>query len=206
LNQLVLTKNTSRSKKYYFLFKYGFDTLFSFVVLFFLLPLVLIVMIIIKIDSPGPIFFLQERIGKDGKPFKIIKFRTMYIDAEKNGPQWANKNDSRITNIGLYLRKYRIDEIPQLLNVISGDMSIIGPRPERLYFIDQFEEDLPHFRNRLLVKPGITGFAQTNGGYDLSPKEKLELDLYYIKKCSFLFDLKIVLKSVPVILLAKGWR
>jgi exopolysaccharide biosynthesis polyprenyl glycosylphosphotransferase len=205
LNELVL-QNVSRTKKYYFFFKQSFDTVFSLFLLLLLLPLLLMVIVLIKLDSKGPVFFVQERVGKDGKSFNIYKFRTMCLDAERNGPQWANKNDSRITHIGYFLRKYRIDEIPQLLNVISGDMSIIGPRPERLYFIDQFEEELPHFRNRLLVKPGITGFAQTNGGYDLSPKEKLELDLYYIEKCSFLFDLKIVMKSIPVILFAKGWR
>lgn len=205
MNQLVL-QNISRTKKYYFFFKHNIDILFSLFVLFFLLPLLLIVMVFIKVDSQGPVFFLQERIGKGGKSFKMVKFRTMYMDAEKNGPQWARKNDNRVTRVGHYLRKYRIDEIPQLLNVISGDMSVIGPRPERLYFIHQFEKDLPHFRGRLLVKPGITGYAQTNGGYELSPKEKLELDLYYIEKCSFMFDLKIVLKSIPVILFAKGWR
>jgi lipopolysaccharide/colanic/teichoic acid biosynthesis glycosyltransferase len=205
MNQLVL-QHISQSKKYYFVLKTSIDVLFSFLVLFLLLPFLLIIMVFIKIDSPGPIFFLQERIGKNGKPFMMIKFRTMVQDAEKNGPKWADKNDCRVTRVGHYLRKYRIDEIPQLLNVISGDMSIIGPRPERLYFINKFESDLPHFRHRLLVKPGITGFAQTNGGYELSPKEKLELDLQYIEKCSLLFDLKIVLKSIPVILFAKGWR
>jgi lipopolysaccharide/colanic/teichoic acid biosynthesis glycosyltransferase len=205
MDQLVL-QNISRSRKFYFFFKHSIDFMFSIVVLFLLLPLLLFVMIVIKLDSPGPVFFLQERIGKGGVPFKVVKFRTMGIDAEKNGPQWANKNDQRITRVGHYLRKYRIDEIPQLINVISGDMSIIGPRPERLYFISQFEKDIPNFRHRLLVKPGITGLAQTNGGYELTPKEKLDQDLYYIEKCSLLFDLKIVLKSVPVILFAKGWR
>ncbi|MHC0037557.1 sugar transferase [Pseudoneobacillus sp. C159] len=206
MNQIVIQQQLTKSKKTYFYCKQGFDILFSLFVLLCLLPLLLFIMVLIKMDSPGPVFFLQERIGRDGKPFKIYKFRTMYIDAEKNGPQWAKKNDNRITTVGHYLRKYRLDEIPQLLNVIRNEMAIIGPRPERLYFIKKFEKTIPDFQKRLCVKPGITGLAQINGGYELSPKEKFEQDLIYIETCSFLVDLKIVLKSIPVILFAKGWR
>jgi lipopolysaccharide/colanic/teichoic acid biosynthesis glycosyltransferase len=205
MNQLVLQKVT-KSKKFYFYTKQGFDILFSIFVLFWLSPLLLLIMILIKLDSPGPVFFLQERIGRDGKPFNIIKFRTMVIDAEKNGPKWAAKNDHRVTKVGYFLRKYRLDEIPQLLNVIRNEMAIIGPRPERLYFIQKFEKTIPHFTNRLCVKPGITGLAQINGGYELTPKEKLEKDLLYIDTCSFLVDFKIILKSIPVVLFSKGWR
>jgi lipopolysaccharide/colanic/teichoic acid biosynthesis glycosyltransferase len=205
MNQLVLQKIT-KSKKIYFYCKQAIDILFSIFVLFWLSPLLFLIMISIKLDSPGPVFFLQERIGRDGKPFKIIKFRTMFVDAERNGPKWADKNDNRITKVGHYLRKYRLDELPQLLNVIRNEMAIIGPRPERQYFIQQFEKSIPNFNKRLCVKPGITGLAQINGGYELTPKEKLEKDLLYIDTCSFLVDLKIVLKSIPVILFAKGWR
>ena len=130
----------------------------------------------------------------------------MKNDAEKNGPQWANQNDSRITKMGFYLRKYRIDELPQFINIAAGDMSLIGPRPERLVFIEEFEKELPDFRNRLQVKPGITGWAQIHGGYELTPKEKLEFDLYYIFNHSLVLDIKIMMKSIPVILFAKGWR
>lgn len=190
----------------YDFFKQFFDTTISFLGLFIFSPIILIVSILIKIDSKGPIFYKQERIGKTGRPFSIIKFRTMLIDAEANGPQWARHDDCRITNIGHYLRKYRIDEIPQLMNILRGEMALIGPRPERLIFIHEFEKEIPSFRDRLQVKPGITGWAQINGGYDLTPREKLELDLYYIHHYSFLFDLKIILKSIPVILFARGWR
>jgi lipopolysaccharide/colanic/teichoic acid biosynthesis glycosyltransferase len=205
MNQLVLQEIT-KSKKMYFYSKQGFDILFSIFVLFWLSPLLIFIMFLIKLDSPGPVFFLQERIGRDGKPFNIIKFRTMVVDAEKNGPKWATKNDQRVTRVGHYLRKYRLDEIPQLLNVIRNEMAIIGPRPERLYFIRKFEKTVPHFKKRLCVKPGITGLAQINGGYELTPKEKLEKDLLYIDTCSFLVDFKIILKSIPVVLFAKGWR
>jgi lipopolysaccharide/colanic/teichoic acid biosynthesis glycosyltransferase len=205
MNQLVL-ENVTKSKKAYFYLKQGFDILLSIFVLFCLSPALCLIMILIKLDSPGPIFFLQERVGRDGKPFKIIKFRTMVADAEKNGPQWANANDSRITSVGRILRKYRLDEIPQLINVIRNEMAIIGPRPEREYFIQEFEKTVPHFQKRLCVKPGITGLAQISGGYELTPREKLEKDLIYIETCSILTDTKIALKSIPVILFAKGWR
>jgi exopolysaccharide biosynthesis polyprenyl glycosylphosphotransferase len=186
--------------------KWLIDIFVSITALVILLPLLLIICILIQLDSNGPVFFIQERIGKDGKPFNMIKFRTMYIDAEKNGPQWAIKNDSRITRIGYFLRKYRLDETPQFINIIKGEMSLIGPRPERLVFIETFKTEIPYFEERLIVKPGITGWAQINGGYDLTPKEKLNLDLFYIKHLSFVLDLRILLQSILVILLAKGWR
>jgi exopolysaccharide biosynthesis polyprenyl glycosylphosphotransferase len=203
--QSIIVSNL-KEKIVYDFFKQFFDSFISLFALVILSPIILIVSILIKIDSKGPIFYKQERIGKSGRPFSIIKFRTMLVDAEANGPQWARHNDSRITNIGHYLRKYRIDEIPQLINILRGEMALIGPRPERLIFINEFEKEIPSFRDRLQVKPGITGWAQINGGYDLTPREKLELDLYYINHYSFLFDLKIILKSIPVILFAKGWR
>ncbi|MDP4105444.1 MAG: sugar transferase [Bacillota bacterium] len=195
-----------KEKIFYDFFKLLLDSFISFFALLVSSPIILIVSLLIKIDSNGPIFYKQERIGKSGRPFSIIKFRTMHVDAETNGPQWARQNDSRITKIGYYLRKYRIDEIPQFINILRGDMSLIGPRPERLIFINEFEKEIPSFRDRLQVKPGITGWAQINGGYDLTPREKLELDLYYIRHYSFLLDAKIFLKSIPVILFSKGWR
>jgi exopolysaccharide biosynthesis polyprenyl glycosylphosphotransferase len=195
-----------KNKSLYYLIKQTFDITISLFALLFLSPLFVLVSLLIKLDSPGPIFYKQERIGVNGQPFSIIKFRTMKNDAEKNGPQWANQNDSRITKIGYYLRKYRIDELPQFINIAAGDMSLIGPRPERLVFIEEFEKELPDFRNRLQVKPGITGWAQIHGGYELTPKEKLEFDLYYIFNHSLVLDIKIMMKSIPVILFAKGWR
>ncbi|MFJ5714122.1 sugar transferase [Neobacillus sp. NPDC093127] len=206
INGLRLVIANSRNKPVYFFIKQSIDSFFSLCSLIILFPLLITVAIFIKLDSPGPIFYKQERIGLNGKPFFILKFRSMKIDAEKNGPQWANQNDSRITSVGYYLRKYRIDEIPQFLNILRGEMSIIGPRPERSIFIKHFEKNVPDFRKRLQVKPGITGWAQINGGYEIEPKEKLELDLYYIYNFSILLDCKIILKSIPVILFAKGWR
>ena len=190
----------------YIYYKRLMDISVSSVALVLLFPILLIICLLIQLDSKGPVFFIQERIGKDGKSFNMIKFRTMYPDAEKYGPKWANKNDLRITRVGYYLRKYRLDETPQFINVIKGDMSLIGPRPERMFFVKIFERELPHFRERLRVKPGITGWAQTHGGYELPPEKKLKLDLYYIENLSFLLDMQIVLQSILVILFAKGWR
>jgi exopolysaccharide biosynthesis polyprenyl glycosylphosphotransferase len=205
-NEQNLVVSNYKNKPIYFYIKPIIDTLISLFSLIVLFPLLIIVAVLIKIDSPGTVFYRQERIGLDGKPFFILKFRTMQNDAEKNGPKWAKQNDARITRVGHYLRKYRIDELPQFLNILRGEMSMIGPRPERLVFIEDFEKEIPEFRVRLQVKPGITGWAQINGGYDISPKEKLALDLYYIQHFSILLDLKIVLQSIPVILFAKGWR
>ena len=196
----------NKNKIMYSPFKWLIDIFVSIIALVLLFPLLLIICVLIRLDSNGPVFFIQERIGKDGQPFNMIKFRTMYVDSEKNGPQWANKNDSRITRIGYFLRKYRLDETPQFINIIKGEMSLIGPRPERLVFIETFKTEIPHFEERLIVKPGITGWAQINGGYDLTPKEKLNLDLFYIKHLSFVLDLRILLHSILVVLLAKGWR
>jgi lipopolysaccharide/colanic/teichoic acid biosynthesis glycosyltransferase len=190
----------------YFYYKHLMEILISIAALVVFFPIILVISILIRSDSNGPIFFIQERIGQAGKPFNIIKFRTMYMDAEKYGPQWANKDDLRITRVGYFLRKHRLDEIPQFINVIKGEMSLIGPRPERMVFVKEFESELPHFRERLKVKPGITGWAQINGGYELSPEEKLKLDLFYIEKLSFLLDIKIAIQSILVILFAKGWR
>ncbi|MFC9778793.1 sugar transferase [Paenibacillus chitinolyticus] len=202
-----------REKKYFFGF-YSFytyakrisDFLLALIGIVLSLPIMLVVALAIRLESPGSVFFMQERVGQHGRLFKIIKFRSMTMDAEKNGAQWAQKNDSRVTRVGKFIRKTRLDEIPQFINVLKGDMSLIGPRPERPVFTEQFNEEIPGFINRLEVKPGITGWAQVNGGYEITPKQKLELDLYYIKKSSFRLDMKILLKTVGVVFTGDGAR
>jgi|tagenome__1003787_1003787.scaffolds.fasta_scaffold20989271_4 lipopolysaccharide/colanic/teichoic acid biosynthesis glycosyltransferase len=206
LNQPIQSLTFTNSKAIYFYYKRLLDLFVSITALVILHPILLVICILIRFDSKGPIFFIQERMGKDGVPFTIIKFRTMNQDSEKDGPQWVNKDDIRITQIGYFLRKYRLDETPQFINVIKGEMSLIGPRPERKVFMEEFERELPHFSERLKVKPGITDWAQTNGGYELTQEEKLNLDLYYINHLSYFLDLKIVFQSFLVIIFTKGWR
>ncbi|AZB44594.1 exopolysaccharide biosynthesis polyprenyl glycosylphosphotransferase [Bacillus sp. FJAT-42376] len=169
-------------------------------------PIVLITMLAIKLESPGAALFFQERVGLKGHKFNVIKLRSMRTDAEKNGAQWASKNDPRVTKIGAFIRKTRIDELPQFYNVLKGDMSLIGPRPERPMFAEDFEREIPGFSQRLAVKPGLTGWAQVNGGYDITPKEKLQHDLYYISNMSFVLDLKIIFKTIRVIFTGEGAR
>lgn len=190
----------------YLAMKRVFEVVFSIGLLLFTFPVLILTALAIKLESPGPIFYRQARNGLNGRIFHVIKFRSMRVDAEKNGPQWAEKNDSRVTRVGQFIRKTRIDELPQLINVLRGEMSLIGPRPERPMFTEQFEKEIPGFKNRLLVKPGLTGWAQVNGGYDITPKEKLELDLYYIENQSFTLDLQILLKTVWVVLSGSGAR
>jgi exopolysaccharide biosynthesis polyprenyl glycosylphosphotransferase len=170
------------------------------------IPLMIIFGIAIALETPGAIFYTQERVGQKGKLFRIYKLRSMVTNAEKDGAQWAQKNDCRITKVGNFIRKTRIDEIPQLFNVLKGDMSIIGPRPERPMFTVEFNEIIPGFRNRLQVKPGLTGWAQVNGGYEITPKEKWELDMYYIENRSVQMDLVIILRTVRVVLTGAGAR
>ena len=170
------------------------------------IPLVIIFAIRIKIEYNGPITYKQERLAKGGKRFYIYKLRSMRTDAEKFGAQWAEKDDPRITKVGRFIRKTRIDEIPQLFNILKGDMSLIGPRPERPQFTEQFNREIPGFINRLAVKPGLTGWAQVNGGYDMTPAEKLVEDIYYIKNRSVLLDFKIIFKTVAVVLTGDGAR
>ncbi len=163
---------------------------------------------LIKILSPGPVFYHQERIGKDGVPFRFTKLRTMVMDAEKDtGPVWATAEDPRITPIGKVLRKLRLDELPQLFSVLTGDMSLVGPRPERQHFVDQFKRDIPLYENRLMVRPGITGWAQIHHNYDRCRDdviEKLRYDLYYIRHLSFGLDIQIILHTIGVMLGRKG--
>ena len=190
----------------FFAVKRIMDVILSFVSgLTLALPMVIIA-ILIKLDSPGPAIFRQERLGKDGKPFTIYKFRTMYLDAEADGPQWAKRNDCRCTPLGRFLRHTRLDELPQLWNILKGDMSIVGPRPERACFYSEFETYIHGFCYRLLVKPGLTGLAQVNGGYDLKPEEKIMFDMEYIQKQSIELDLKCILQTIHLVFTQEGAR
>jgi len=184
-----------------------FDIFASAALFFITFPIMVITSILIKLTDRGPIFYRQVRSGEKGKNFSIIKFRSMSVDAEKKGAQWASKNDKRITKIGKIIRLTRIDELPQLINVFKGEMSFIGPRPERPEFNVNLEKSIPYYSLRHLIKPGITGWAQVMYPYGASEedaKEKLEYDLYYIKNCSIFLDFAIVIKTVRVILLGKG--
>ena len=185
------------------------DLIASIVLLVILFPLFVIVAIAIKIESPGPILYSQSRYGKDGKIFKVYKFRSMVADAEKrSGPVWASKNDPRVTRVGKFMRKTRIDELPQLINIIKGDMSFIGPRPERPFFADNFRKKIPLYMNRLKVKPGITGLAQVTVGYDETledVKEKVARDLEYINQAGSLkMNLYILFKTIGAVLKGEG--
>lgn len=204
------------------------DIFVSLVALLLFALLMPLIALAIKIDSPGPIFFLQSRIGIDrrqrrktpcatyperrrvlypGKPFRIYKLRTMRIDAEASGPQWATEDDDRITRVGRFLRKTRLDEFPQFVNVLRGEMSVIGPRPERLCFIRQLEHDIPLYHDRLIVLPGITGLAQVINGYDTdveSVRRKVALDKQYISSIGWRTDLRILLMTVKTVLEGEG--
>jgi exopolysaccharide biosynthesis polyprenyl glycosylphosphotransferase len=186
------------------------DLLVSIIFLVGFAPVWVLVGILIKLDSQGPVFFSQTRVGKNRKLFTIYKFRSMVQDAEKHtGPVWAADADPRITRIGRILRKTRIDEIPQLINVLRGDMSLVGPRPERPYFVEQLEREIPIYVTRFNVKPGISGLAQTKHRYDASlddVREKMKFDLYYIENMSLTLDLKILLRTIYVVLTARGAR
>ena len=165
-----------------------------------------VIAIKIKHESEGPVFYAQRRVGKDGKVFKLYKFRSMYIDAEARGAQWAIEGDPRITPLGKKLRKSRLDEIPQFWNVIKGDMSLIGPRPERPAFHEEFCKRIDGWDQRLLINPGITGLAQVTGGYELLPKEKALFDIEYIEKLSLSMDASIIRKTVKTVFTGDGAR
>lgn len=182
------------------------DFIISLLSLVIVIPIILLTSIFIMLESPGNPFYVQSRMGFMGKEFNLIKLRSMRTDAEKNGAQWADKNDSRVTKVGRFIRKTRIDELPQIFNVLKGDMSIIGPRPERQIFVEEFVKYIPNFPKRLEVKPGLTGWAQVNGGYEILPEQKLELDLYYINNKSLWIDMEIVFKTVKIIFTGEGAR
>jgi sugar transferase (PEP-CTERM system associated) len=174
------------------------------------LPFLLLTALLVRISSPGPIFFRQERMGEDGRVFTLMKFRSMGLDAEaETGPVWAQREDHRTTAVGGFLRKSRLDELPQLINVLRGDMSFVGPRPERPFFVEQLQKEIPYYALRHTVKPGITGWAQIKYSYGASKEdalEKLQYDLFYIKHLSFWLDLVIILETIKVVLLGRGAR
>ncbi len=171
-------------------------------------PIWAVIPLAIKLDSPGPVFFRQERVGERGRRFEVLKFRSMRSDAEKHtGPVWARDNDDRVTRVGRFIRKTRIDEIPQLINVLKGEMSFVGPRPERPFFVEQLAREIPYYVQRHTVKPGVTGLAQVKYSYGSTKEdalEKLRYDLYYIKRMGFWMDVSIIFETVKVVLFGKG--
>lgn len=180
-----------------------FGTLFGIISL----PVILIFAILIKLTSKDPIFFKQERVGYMGKPIIITKLHSMKNNAEKKtGAVWAKKNDPRVTKVGKFMRKTRVDELPQFWSIIKGDMSLVGPRPERFSLTERFSKQWPNFPKRLRTIPGLTGYAQIHGGYDLKPNEKCKLDNYYIKHYSLKFDFKIAFEIFKIIITGSGAR
>ncbi|OQY58492.1 MAG: hypothetical protein B6245_11610 [Desulfobacteraceae bacterium 4572_88] len=208
-------------KKSWFIFEEGFfhtsihgvikrtqGIIVSSVLLVLMAPVLLVIAILIRRESPGPVFFTQERVGRNGRPFFLRKFRSMYVDAEKmTGPVFAQENDPRVTRIGRIIRKTRLDEFPQFINIFKGDMDLVGPRPERPVFVKKLEEDIPHYKLRHAVRPGLTGWAQVNYPYGDSfddSKEKLTYDLYYVKHFSWYLDLLIILLTIKEVIFSKG--
>ena len=183
------------------------DLIFGMIIGICVFPIMILSAIIVKLESKGPVFFIQERIGEGNKKFNIVKFRSMTTDAEKDGPQWASKNDNRVTKWGKIMRATRIDELPQLWNVLRGEMSFVGPRPEREFFIQQLEKEIPYYNLRHTVKPGLTGWAQVKYPYGASVEDsyrKLQYDLYYIKHHDIIFDIKVLLKTITIVVFGKG--
>lgn len=208
MEELQYEVSLTKDKRFgnYSLFKRGFDIIFSSILLIVTSPILLISLLIVFLQDFKNPLFSQERVGLGSKEYKMYKVRSMVHNAEKNGAQWAEANDSRVTAFGKFIRKTRIDELPQLWNVLKGEMSLIGPRPEREVFYKKFERDIPNFRDRLQVKPGLTGWAQVNGGYDITPKEKLDLDLYYIDNIDFKIEKEIFVRTIKVVLTGDGAR
>jgi len=190
------------------LMKRTVDIVFSLLLLLVTWPLMILAAIAVRLDSPGPSLFRQERVGQDGKPFTLHKFRSMRADAEKeSGPVWSSQDDPRITRTGRFMRKTRVDELPQLFNVLSGTMSLVGPRPERQHFIDDLAQQIPYFHQRHIVKPGLTGWAQINYPYGNTIEDalhKLQYDMFYIKNQSLLFDLSIIFNTIKTVVLRQG--
>ena len=183
------------------------DIIFGLIGMIISIPFIIIFGIIIKLTSKGPVFYKQERVGYMGKNFYVVKLRSMRNDAEaKTGAVWAQKDDPRVTPVGKFMRKTRIDELPQFWNVLKGDMSLVGPRPERPELTEKFFKQWPEFPQRLRIIPGITGYAQVNGGYDIAPDEKCHLDNYYIEHYSFGFDIKIALQTIKLMFTGDGAR
>ena len=195
-----------RASHSYLVFKRIIDLIIGIIGCVVTSPIILITCILVRIESKGNPIYYQKRVGLNNKEFNIYKIRSMVSDAEVSGAKWATKNDARVTTIGKFIRKTRIDELPQFLNILKGDMTIIGPRPEREIFYKEFEKTISNFRDRLKIKPGLTGYAQVNGGYDITPEEKLKLDLYYINNVSFGLDIKIIFKTIGIVITGEGAR
>jgi len=195
---------------YHHVVKTVMDLSFSFFGLIILLPVMALIALAIKLDSSGPVFYQQERVGENGKSFMLLKFRSMREGAEKEtGPVWAEENDGRMTRVGKIIRKIRLDEIAQMLNILRGDMSFVGPRPERPHFVEHLKNEIPFYEKRHAVKPGITGWAQVEYPYGASKKdalEKLKYDLYYLKNMSVFFDFVIIFRTVRIVLFGRGAR
>ncbi len=190
------------------LMKRAVDVVVASVMLMLLWPVMIATAVLVRFSSPGPVLFTQERVGQDGRPFILMKFRSMRADAEKHsGPVWASEDDPRITKWGRVMRKTRLDELPQLFNVLAGSMSLVGPRPERQHFVDQLAARIPYFQLRHIVKPGVTGWAQINYPYGNTEEDalhKLQYDLFYIKNYSVLFDLSILISTIKTVVLRRG--
>lgn len=196
-------------RRWKYLLKRLLDVAVAGVLFVLTLPVMFVSGIIIWLESPGPVFYLQERVGQEGRIFKVIKFRSMRQDAEKDGAVWAKKNDDRVTRFGSFIRRVRIDELPQLWNVLKGEMSMVGPRPERKVFVDELVTDIPYYNIRHGVKPGLTGWAQIRYPYGASREDalrKLEYDLYYIKNISIAFDLVVIFHTIKTVLFGRGGR
>ncbi|WP_119968797.1 exopolysaccharide biosynthesis polyprenyl glycosylphosphotransferase [Shewanella japonica] len=197
---ILSTKRTQLAKR-------SIDIISAFLLSLVAFPIGLITALFIKFESPGPVFYKQKRTGQYNVEFEVIKFRSMRNDAEKSGAQWAAKNDARVTKVGNIIRKTRIDELPQIINIFKGEMSIVGPRPEREVFIDELEKEIPYYRFRHAVKPGVTGLAQVSYPYGASINDaiwKHKYDLFYIKHHSAYLDIKILFKTVKVVLFGMG--
>lgn len=206
-DEVTLKDLDIKNRHIYQIVKRILDIVLSFIGLIISAPIILLTSFFVIAESKGPPILVQGRLGKEGKPFKIYKIRSMYVDAEINtGPKWAEKNDVRVTRVGRVIRKTHIDELPQLVNIFLGEMSFVGPRPERKFFYEKYESELFQFSKRLYVKPGLTGLAQINGGYDIDAEEKLKYDLNYIKNQSLRLDILIIFKTINVVLKGYGAR
>ncbi len=204
---LLLTTNTNEMPDWQVSTKRIIDIVASAIAIILLIPVYILLAVAVKLSSKGPVFFTQERVGKNRKPFKIIKFRTMYVGAEKNGPQLSSSHDSRITKVGKFLRKTRLDEFPQFLNVLIGDMSLVGPRPERQFYIDQISKHDPQYLYLHKVRPGITSWGQVKFGYAENVEQmvqRMKYDLLYIRNMSIALDLKIMFYTIAIIFKGKG--
>jgi sugar transferase (PEP-CTERM system associated) len=171
------------------------------------LPIGLLTAVLIKLDSRGPVFYRQVRVGQNGRPFTLLKFRSMRVDAEEAGPVWASKGDDRVTRLGRIIRKIRVDEIPQFWNILRGEMNFVGPRPERPHFVAQLAQEIPYYEQRHLIPPGLTGWAQIKYAYGASiedARQKLQYDLFYVKNQSLILDAIVLFETIKIILFGRG--